>query len=192
MLCLLTIRNGTIGMEGGRCNHHDQRMNVHISTALALTSILLSLCACDQRKPKIDDAALQRLLIVAPGMTKACAEKMRFGGVEAMPQRVEQCFEMSKPQRWRGLWLDAFETQLFCPAPAQTCELGRREGDIWISFANDSRPAGQAASEQTYVVDFIGRSTVKPGIYGHGGIFSREIVVDKLMSISPVAQYGQR
>ena len=122
-------------------------------------------------------------------MSEACLEKARYGGIEAIPTATDQCYEMTPPQRWRGVWIDAFENQRFCPAPAQTCSDESAGPHIWIEFEGDKRPVDGPANGKTYQIEFIGRQTVEVGPHGHFGTSEHAILVDRLISIVP-AQNG--
>lgn len=93
---------------------------------------------------------------------------------------------MTPPRRWIGLWRDDFEEQRFCPAPSQECSYATRGDHIWISFKPGTRLRQGSATSRTFLISFVGRRTLLPGHHGHMGMSAHEIVVDKLLSISPL------
>jgi hypothetical protein len=119
-------------------------------------------------------------------MTQKCAEDVRFGRDDALGDTA-RCFKMTKPQRWRGLWLDVFEGQRFCPAPMQKCEDDGENGHIWLRFPQDAKPFGRVVTGKTYEVEFVGRRTLLPGAHGHMGVSEHEMLVDRIISIRPLA-----
>lgn len=160
-------------------------MQPHALPILALAALALG--ACERTQPKVTEQSLQHLRDAFPGMTTECLDRIRLGGIEAMPNRTDQCFEMTKPQRWRGLWRNAFEGQRFCPEPAPKCEDDGQAGHIWIRFPDGGAPFGSRADGKAYRIEFIGRRTLMPGQHGHMGVSGHEVLVDKLISIAPVA-----
>lgn len=119
-------------------------------------------------------------------MSEACLDRIKYGGIEAMPLQVEECFQMMSPRRWRGLWRDDFEGQHFCPSPAQVCSYENEGEKIWITFKNGIRPTKRSATGKVFSIDFVGRRTLLPGHHGHMGVSPYEIVVEKIISFSPV------
>jgi hypothetical protein len=164
-------------------------MLIRLALAVVTVIFLASISACKRTKPELSEEGIQRLRTAMPGMSEKCLDKMRMGDLDPFPERTDQCFEMMKPQLWRGLWRDEFEGQRFCPAPARKCsEDDEEKGRIWISFPNHRSPNGRGPTEKTYVIRFIGRRTLVPGMYGHMGMSEHEIIVDKLLMIAPMQQ----
>lgn len=144
----------------------------------------------------LNDADAKLVRQTLPGMTDACAAKVRAGGMKAMPDRTEECFEMTSSQRWKGLWLAAFEDSQFCPSPATRCDYvvrrQRKEALIWLRFSKDGDAEFKKARGGLYAVEFIGRRTKVPGRFGHMGVFDEEIVVDRMISIERVEATGTK
>ena len=97
----------------------------------------------------------------------------------------EQCYKMDPPRRWRGLWRNDFEGSQFCPAPATECSHEISEDAIWLDFTV-SLPAPLKEPGGLYAVDFVGRAPSYRGIYGHLGVFSREVVVDRMITMKEI------
>lgn len=117
-------------------------------------------------------------------MTAACWRLLHSHREDVFPRKVDQCFKMTPAQRWRGIWEDYFEGQQFCAAGTH-CSNDFDRPLVWITFADGVRPTADMPTERSYVVEFIGRRTLLPGPHGHFGVFKHEIVVDRLISISP-------
>jgi hypothetical protein len=155
-----------------------------MSAATMLIAVLLP-AGCDRPRPKVDGRIVGQIRSAYPGMTEACLKRIEFGGVEAMPREVQDCFRMTPPRRWNGLWRDDFEGQRFCSAPARQCSDAVRGDQIWISFKPGTSPTQGSATGRTFLISFVGRRTLLPGHHGHMGMSAHEIVVDKLLLISP-------
>jgi hypothetical protein len=109
-----------------------------------------------------------------------------------------KCVKMTRPQRFRGIWVDYFEGQAFIPAgstppqwPAGTLPPAEwraqyersRAATIWLDIDPEKVPSNWHRSQQRAVIDFIGRKTRYPGHYGHMGMAGHEIVVDRILSL---------
>lgn len=120
-------------------------------------------------------------------MTKACIARIRVNGVNAFPNRTEDCFEMTPRQRWTGLWRAAFEGSQFCAdeagVPAKKCEYDEGRAAIWFEPGRDYAPDGTL-----YRVEFVGRRTVHPGVFGHMGVFQHEMIVDRMIAMKRVPE----
>jgi hypothetical protein len=161
-------------------------MPVMLKTMLSVAFSTAILTSCNRPVPKVDDATIQKIRDAAPGMTDECLQKIRFGGFGAMPERVDQCFKMSAEQRLSGLWRNDFEGQLFCSAPAQKCDYGKLRETVWLDFGPGSQSKVSPGSGGVYAIEFDGRSALQKGMYGHMGMFDREVIVDRLISIRQV------
>ena len=142
------------------------------------------------REPVTSEALIAQIHREVPGFTNECLDKLKWGGWKAVPNELDRCFKMLPPQRWRGLWRNAFEAPSFCPAPALKCgsdpaaEANQLEMSIEFKsdppgFGPDTRPGG------LYEVEFVGRRTAHGGIHGDHPL-AQEIVVDRLISIKEV------
>ena len=159
-------------------------MPVQVLVALLTTLALVNTNTPNVLEAKQTDASMERLRKILPGMKADCLDKIQAGGTQAMPRRTDQCFTMTKPRRWRGIWLDAFEGQRFCPAPARSCLDDGKAGHIWISFPDGRRPTPRPSTGRVYAIEFVGRRTLLPGFHGHMGVSAHEMVVDRLISIA--------
>lgn len=114
---------------------------------------------------------------------------------------------MSPPRRYRGVWIDEFEGQQFIPEgqPAPewpSTEAGTpgwgetferaRAATIWLSVDRAGIGHDFKNGPRRMRVEFVGRETLYPGAYGHMGMSDKEIVVDTMVSLEPVAPQGSR
>src|SRR3954451_11478197 len=85
---------------------------------IALVGALL--IGCQKREPKLSDEQIAEFRKVDPGMTDECLDKLKWGGVDALPGDY-QCERLTPQRRWRGLYRSEFEAPRFCEAPADEC-----------------------------------------------------------------------
>lgn len=152
-----------------------------------LTALLLLVAGCHHPQPKMTDAQIAKLRANYPGITDQCVEKLRWGGIFAMPNKIDQCFKMTPSQHWKGLWRNDFEWSVFCAAPATECPNSRPPESTWLDFGG--RPPRGAGSAEgmigpLYALEFIGRKTAYPGFYE--GATRQVVLVDRLISIRQV------
>lgn len=126
---------------------------------------------------------LERLIRAEPGLTDACKARLRADGLSAL-EPVENCFQMSPRQRWRGLWRNTFEGSRFCAEPATACIADTPGEKVWLSLGDHANLGGRYGG--LYAVEFAGRRTAVPGTFGHLGGSDHELIVDQLISIREV------
>jgi hypothetical protein len=110
---------------------------------------------------------------------------------------TDQCYRMDEPRRYRGVWIDEFEGQQFIPegtrppkwpdgnsrTPGWRKRLEQaRLASIWLdtsraTFAKKPRVGGRKW------IEFVGRKTRYPGLYGHLGMSGHEIIVDRVIAL---------
>ena len=151
--------------------------------------MIAALAACGKpqvrEKPKLSDEQSERLRRGEPGMSEACLELARYGGIAALPQQIFKCDRMTPERHWTGLWRNDFEGSVFCAAPAKQCV--ETPDATWLDFSISLPPQWKGLSPGgLYAVDFIGRATVYPGHYGHVGGFRQEVVMDRLISMREI------
>jgi hypothetical protein len=146
------------------------------------------LVGCHHRQPKMSDAQMAELRADEPGMKEECLDKIRWGGIEAIPSGLEECYKLDPPQRWRGIWYAAFEVSRFCPESERQCSLAGpgewidlEEGHGVVLPRYDGEPSPIA-----FDIDFIGRKTSYPGHFGHPPGQSDVIIVDRLISAKSI------
>ncbi len=148
----------------------------------------IALASCDQRVALMTEGELDELQAMLPGMTAECVDKARYGGIAAISAlAADECFKMASPQRLRGIWRNEFEDSGFCPEPATDCEYVSQHDAIWLSQSKTAQ--GQDLSQlddgNLYQIEFVGRLVVQRGMFGHSGMYGREVVVDQVISLHP-------
>lgn len=165
-----------------------------------LIGTLALLAACGESAPKgsfrervwsgpLTRAEAEKVRRETPlaGLTEACAARLRSGGLQAMDSLpLHDCFVSTPRRRWRGLWRDDFEGSRFCPAPAAECSHRTGGEEIWLNVPEGSVPWRGQGIGGLYAVEFIGRRTIHPGLFGHLGMFSHEMTVERMISIREI------
>ncbi len=107
-------------------------------------------------------------------------------GTEAIASLpTEQCEKLSSQERFKGLWSNEFEGSRFCPAPTEECSFISPGEHIWLSFPERSHRVDWR-KPGLYAVEFIGRQTLYPGLYGHMGGSDEELIVDRVISMNRI------
>ncbi len=144
-------------------------------------AILVLIAGCNQ--PKLDDETVEKIR-KEPGIKPDCVSKVQYGGLEAWPA-TQDCYEMTMPRRWKGVWRDYFEGQQFLPKLPNSRSLDRSV-NIWIYFSQGVRPIPPTPTRRSYTIDFVGRRTVHRGDFGYHGMWEHEMIVDKVLSLKPL------
>jgi hypothetical protein len=164
-------------------NYPTRHLCVVITAFIALPAVM----ACDRREPRMSEQEISELQTFAPGMTAACIEKARFGGLNAISSLpVEECYQMAPARRLRGQWRNDFEGSRFCPEPMKECGYDTPGDDIWLSLSEDLQPPRswpEVGDGGMFEIEFVGRLTAKRGHYAHFGMSDHEVVVDRVISI---------
>jgi hypothetical protein len=137
-----------------------------------------------QQQPKVSDAELQRLRTQVPGMTDECLAKLKWGGVEALPRRSDRCFTFEAPRLWKGYWLNALEDSQFCLS-LSACP-GNSDA-MWLEFATEPSFHDKLGQGGAYEIEFVGRRSNRAGLFGHFGMFRKDMIVDRIITMKEVA-----
>jgi hypothetical protein len=157
-----------------------------MAVRLAIILAILAVAACERQTPRLSGREIDAIRRGSPGMSEECLQKIRTGGIEALPEKTDACFEMIPKGRWRGLWRDDFEGSRFCQTPSQECSYKTPGDHVWLSW-NTTAPRGTNAPRGLlYAIVFDGRQTRYRGNFGHMGMSQHEIIVDRLVSVAPV------
>ncbi|MGB3471558.1 MAG: hypothetical protein WBA51_12110 [Erythrobacter sp.] len=151
--------------------------------ALFVCSLALGLLGCQPPDSAISDDQFLGLRESHPGMTQACLNEIRYGGVDQWRPDDPDCFEMLPAQRWIGLWEHGWEWTNFCPVPETTCE-GISGDGTWLTFSSKASPDANIP-DGVHRITFIGRRTKIPGSFGHEGSYKHLMVVDQIIAIEP-------
>jgi len=136
-----------------------------------------------QLTPKLSEEQLQKLRSEATYLTEACIEKMRWNGLDYFDG--DECTQRGPPKRWRGLFRNAFEGQVFCPAPARECPIAAPNEQVWLDLG--SRPAAlrDVPPGGLYEIDFVGRSTTRGTPMSAYG-YDQDIILDRMISLKEI------
>src|SRR3954470_2501612 len=108
---------------------------------------------------------------------------------------MTRCYRFGPPRRMRGVWRDAFEGSEFFPGRTAAPGEGERSG-IWLWVEENATvsaalgPGSGALPPRLIRLDFVGRRTLYPGRYGHLGLSSDFVVVDRLVSAQVLPEPG--
>jgi len=89
---------------------------------------------------------------------------------------------MTEPERMRGFWNDEFEGSQFCTAPEKCLYPA---GETWLEFA-DPKMQRREPTGTLYAVEFIGRRPLYSGSFGHFGMFTNDVIVDRMISMKEI------
>lgn len=161
---------------------------------MRLAVIILLGLALGFEKPIVSEETLLKIKSVLPGITEDCLDKIRWGGIDAMPNGTDKCFVMTDPKRWRGIAHFEFEQSRFCADAVDRCPQEGTAPMIWLRFspsaeANVKIPLRPGYPDfGTFRIEFIGRRTISPGGFGHMGAYEHEMIVDRIISVEPMAK----
>lgn len=117
---------------------------------------------------------------------RALASKPYSGGeVPCEGKTTAQCVKMTRPQRWSGIWKNDLEGSRFCLSSDPCAEVRDRE-QTWLTFEGKLPPGIEPGRGGAYQIEFFGKRTQYPGMYGHLGMSEHEIVVDRLITIREI------
>lgn len=148
-----------------------------------LTLILLPLLAsCGTARPTTEECN-------ALGKLPAIADRCMSGDLESGTYIGDlACWPFSEPKRMQGLWVIGLETSEFWPGIDDPQQIRVGESKIWFETdlldANaDLMAAAQGKETRIYRVDFEGRSAMCDGVFGHLGIYPREVISQRFYSM---------
>jgi len=90
--------------------------------------------------------------------------------------------------RLRGIWLIGFEESEFYPDIQKLEEIPDGVGKVWfksdlLDKNAELLAAAQGKETRVYVVDFEGRTTLCDGMFGHSGMFPRQVIADRFYAM---------
>jgi hypothetical protein len=154
-------------------------------TVLCVCLFAVALNGCNHREAAVSDADYQAFKASYPGMTQQCLDAYRYGGADAWRPDDPDCFEMTRAQRWSGLWESGWEWSNFCPDPAKDCNWMAKRG-TWLIFAKGAQDGPKLLEHGIYRIEFVGRRTKLAGNFGHQAAYNHLIVVDRLISVQKI------
>jgi hypothetical protein len=166
--------------------------------SFATILLLIGLGGCSDRssvaapyKSAWDRAAIQ--LGLAGFVYQPCyrRERTAYGDVLGFIG-YEECFHFNPPERMLGVWLNRGEDAEFLPDVTASPVGGPQspEDSVWLAFTKNELLLEDDA--EAYAVEFVGRRATYPGRYGHLGMSSHMILVDELLSATPVPPPNMR
>jgi hypothetical protein len=97
-----------------------------------------------------------------------------------------KCWPFSEARRYRGLWHVGFETSDFYPKAKSLQDMDDRHSHVWLSSeALELNPAFARAVKgpgSVYALDVQGREALCDGMFGHYGMYPREIIAERFYS----------
>lgn len=154
----------------------------------ALVSCLFVI-ACHHAQPQLSDAQLKRIRALSPGITDACLDKIKWGGIRTMPD-TEHCMAIGPEKHWTGLWRTYFENDRFCEAPAKECNA--TSGGTWVSLEARTVPRvvlNGSSPNGLYAVELVGRETLKADYLE--SVPKKRLVVHRFASIKRIGAFPQ-
>jgi len=155
---------------------------------LVVLSCLL-IFGCHHRQSQLSDGQIKRIRALSPGITSACVERIRWGGIRAMPD-TEHCMGMSSEKHWSGLWRTYFENDRFCKALAKDCNA--KSAGTWVSLEAKVVPRvvlDAASPNGLYAVEVIGKETLDADYLEN--VPKKRLVVHRFVSIKPIGTFPQ-
>lgn len=107
-----------------------------------------------------------------------------FRSSDGQPARLSdrECYRLAEPQRMRGVAVTGFEAGSFYPALRTLPQQGQRS-EFWLELEPRVLPLNvrnRCIQGCAVYLDFIGRRTVARGSYGHMGLATHMVVVDRV------------
>ncbi len=100
---------------------------------------------------------------------------------------VMACVKFSPRHRMRGLWYQEMEGSFFFEDMRRAPAVLRADFNApWLDLNSATGPARVPrydGDQHVYLVEFEGRESLEPGTFGHDGLWSRTVIVDRLLSI---------
>jgi hypothetical protein len=147
-----------------------------------LPSLALLLASCGQRPPTAEEC---KALAAPKAVIDRCA-----GGDLTNGKYIGdlKCWPFSKPLRLHGLWLLGLEASEFYPNASSLEAVDHKRPQIWLqSDLLERRPellaAAQGAGTRVYAVDLQGREALCDGMFGHFGMYPRQVIVERFYSM---------
>ena len=148
------------------------------------------LLSCGQRTPTPQDCK-------ALNEPKAVLQRCYGGDLENGKYVGDlKCWPFSKAQRLQGIWLIALEASAFYPSAKAVKEIDHREPNVWLETdllakRADLLASAQGAEARAYAVDFEGRQALCDGMFGHFGMYPRQVIAERFYSMRRLALPNQ-
>lgn len=144
-----------------------------------ITLPIMALSGCHDSAPRLANCAdAQNIKLIVERCYQGDLHKGHYVGDTA-------CFPFSKTERVTGFWYTDLEASYFGSSPSEA-----RKAMTWLEVNNEPQyvtDSMQGAGAREFAVTFEGRRSLCPGSFGHMGMTSREIVVERLIAMAPIS-----
>jgi hypothetical protein len=146
----------------------------------AVAASLLAM-GCDHRQPSVAEC---KRLTEPHAVLERCSRQIG-NTIESI--RTDACFPFSEPRKFGGVWISGFEDSSFWLGAKKYSRDGMRQAS-WLSLNTGSAKSvgAQDGSGQLFRIEFLGRRSLCDGHYGHMGMWPSEIIVDQVISATPL------
>ncbi|WP_156442938.1 MULTISPECIES: hypothetical protein [unclassified Sphingomonas] len=125
--------------------------------------------------------------------TTRCYRRETHGGTPVLGSiGTRLCHELDAPKRFRGIFFDEFEGQLFIEGSPPGPPYREPQERVWPSFdgattfdkgTKNTLIDDGSGSTRVFEIEFIGRKTSRKGRYGHFGMSQHEVVIDRVVRL---------
>lgn len=174
-----------------RLNHERLWRSISAMRTYAVVASALLLSGCEKPKDWFPSVSPE-VLAHWPDRVKERFPELQtvFGPSCLWDQNISvppsECFKMTEPRRWRGLWRNDFEGSKFCPAPSRECSNEAAGNDIWLTFPDEMPQTELEPRGELYAIEFVGRRTMHRGLFGHLGMSDHQMIVDRVISMREI------
>lgn len=161
-----------------------------------MLSLVLAACGKTSDSPTVNQGRTAEWKAnYTPAECKALADPKAvvdrcLGGNLASAKDIDdlQCWPFSKPRRLQGIWLIGLEASQFYPRARNLEEVENHESQIWLETdilesRADLLAAAQGAGTRVYAVDLEGREALCDGMFGHFGMYPKQVIVEQFHSM---------
>jgi hypothetical protein len=99
------------------------------------------------------------------------------------------CFAFSASEKIAGIWIPEFEGSMFFETTVeQPRYVELSENTPWLEIAPSAKlhVLPNTTIQKAYYVEFVGRRSTEPGMFGHMGMSENEVLVDRMLKIKLV------
>ncbi len=144
-----------------------------------VTLPIMALSACHGSVPRLANCAdAQNIKLIVERCYLGALHKGHYVGDTA-------CFPFSETEQVAGFWYTDLEGSYFGSSPSEA-----RKAMTWLEVNNGPQAvtdSTQGEGPREFAVTFEGRRSLCLGSFGHMGMTSREIVVERLISMTPIS-----
>lgn len=108
-----------------------------------------------------------------------CTRKVA-GVLESLPP--DECYRMTTPRRFKGIWVDEFEGSRFVENAQSLNGVSWYDPATWLDPVRDPALENEDGRLRVHEVEFMGQKTIVPGSYGHMGGSEHMVVMNRLIA----------